>query len=97
MSQCVNVLKLLLYQVNSAWNLDRSKSQWVDLGIHTEACMTHPEACGAAGGAISLWLKIVESERWSRIVSSDASNRQTALVVYCGVNDTVYVKIDISS
>ena len=32
------------------------RNQWVDLGIHTEACMTRPETCGAAGGAISMWV-----------------------------------------
>ena len=42
-------------QVNSALALDHTQRQWVDLGIHTEACMTRPDTCGSAGGAISLW------------------------------------------
>ena len=44
--------------MNFALTLDHTKKQWVDLGIHTEACMTRPETCGAAGGAISVWVKI---------------------------------------
>ena len=48
------------YQVNCALSLNRSRSQWVDLGIHTEACMTRPQTCGAAGGAISVWINIAD-------------------------------------
>ena len=44
-----------------ALSLDRTKRQWVDLGIHTEACMTRPETCGAAGGAVSLWVRVSAS------------------------------------
>ena len=25
-----------------------------------EVCLTHPESCGAAGGAISLWFRVLE-------------------------------------
>ena len=46
-------------KVNAALSLNHTRSQWVDLGIHTEACMTRPETCGAAGGAISVWLKVI--------------------------------------
>ena len=45
-------------KVNGALNLDHTKSQWVDLGLHTDVCMTRPETCGAAGGAISLWVNV---------------------------------------
>ena len=38
--------------------MDHTKKQWVDLGIHTEACMTRPETCGAVAGAISLLVKL---------------------------------------
>ena len=34
--------------------------QWFDLGIHTDACMT-TMTCGAAGGAVSLWVNLYES------------------------------------
>ena len=60
------------HQVNNVWTLNSTKSQWVDLGIHTEACMTRPETCGAAGGAISLWVKLFECLDWGGLVSSMA-------------------------
>ena len=50
-------MKLIMnIQVNLAWNLIGTKNQWVDYGIHTEACITRPEYCSVAGGAISLWV-----------------------------------------
>ena len=58
------------FEVNSAVSLDRTKSQWIDLGIHTEACMTRPETCGAAGGAISLWVNVTDCPDLAGIVSS---------------------------
>ena len=36
---------------------NHSLNQWLDLGIHTEACMTIPETC-CEGGAISFWINI---------------------------------------
>ena len=39
--------------------MDRIKRQWIDLGIHTEACMTQPETCGSSGGAVSFWINVV--------------------------------------
>ena len=38
---------------------NHSRQQWINLGIHTEACMTDPVTCGAAGGTIALWLRMV--------------------------------------
>ena len=32
--------------------------EWIELGVHYEACMTDPQTCGAAGGAISIWIRI---------------------------------------
>ena len=46
--------------MNQAVTTDHSKRQWIDLGVHTEACMTRPETCGAAGGAVSFWMKLVD-------------------------------------
>ena len=40
------------FQVNNAVRTDRLQNQWMDLGIHTEACMTRPETCGPAGVVI---------------------------------------------
>ena len=39
--------------------MDRTSRQWIDVGIHTEACMTKPETCGSAGGAVSFWINVV--------------------------------------
>ena len=49
-----------LVKVNSALTLDHTKRQWVDLGFHTEDCMTQPETCGAAGGAISMRMRLID-------------------------------------
>ena len=45
-------------------------NQWIDLGVHTEACMTLPETCGAAGGAISLWFRVYDCTGLCGFVSS---------------------------
>ena len=58
--------------LNSALTLDRTRSQWVDLGIHTEACMTRPETCGAVGGSISLWANLIDCT-FGGIISSSGS------------------------
>ena len=61
--------------------LDHTQSQWVDLGTHTEACMTQSETCGAAGGAISLWVKLIDCPDWSGVLSSRGSG--TGIEIYC--------------
>ena len=77
---------ILCPQVNSAWILNLTKSQWVDLGIHTEACMTRPETCGAAGGAFSMWVKVIDCPSPVRgIISSRVSSGS---VFYC-VNEVI--------
>ena len=30
----------------------------MDLGVHHGACMFDPETCGAAGGAVSIWMRV---------------------------------------
>ena len=52
---------LICQKVNSALTLDHTKKQYVYLGFHTEICMTRPETCGPAGGAISVWINLIES------------------------------------
>ena len=56
--------------MNSAWTVTHIKRQWINLAIHTDACMTRPETCGAAGGAISMWVKVIECIGDCGIVSS---------------------------
>ena len=58
-----------------------SHSQWVDLGIHTDVCMTRPETCGAAGGAISLWMKPTDPSGTNGIISSYANPATGSLVL----------------
>ena len=38
--------------------LNSSEGQWIDLGVHFEACMVDPEVCGIAGGAVNVWLRV---------------------------------------
>ena len=71
MQQAEKFLSIFLsfLQVNKAVRLLRTKRQWVDLGIHTEACMTRPETCDS-GGAISLWVRPVGYWSWGGFISS---------------------------
>ena len=68
--------------MNFALTLDHTKKQWVDLGIHTEACMTRPETCGAAGGAISVWVKIRDCHGQGGIISSQ-TNAASGTLLFC--------------
>ena len=78
----------MIHQVNSALNLDRAKYQWVDLGIHPEACMTRPETCGGAGGAISFWLKTIDCPTDAGVISSYQFNRASR--IFCYYNNIRY-------
>ena len=70
--------------MNSALTLDHREKQWVDLGIHTEACMTRPETCGAAGGAISLWMNLNECSGSKKgFISSRRSRDYTGISGFC--------------
>ena len=70
--------------MNSALTLDITKSQWVDLGYHTEACMTQPETCGAAGGALSLWVNLIDcnGDR-PGIISSCRTYHHVGVIAVC--------------
>ena len=61
---------------------DRAQKQWVDLGTHTEVCMTQPETCGAAGGAIGFWIKVDHCFNVGGIISTRKYNGSGSLV-YC--------------
>ena len=39
---------------------------WIDLGIQAGACMTQPENCGSAGGAVSLWINVHAGDQRGR-------------------------------
>ena len=65
--------------MNKALTSDSTQRQWIDLGIHTEACMTLPETCSAAGGAISLWVKVAECKDSAGFISSKSTQAKTGL------------------
>ena len=54
---------------------------WIDLGIHTEVCMTRPQTCDVAGGALSFWMKLIECPDKAGIISSSKFNT-TGLRMY---------------
>ena len=49
-------------QVNNAISTDYAQKQWVNLGNLSIACLTIPETCGSAGGALSAWIKIGDTD-----------------------------------
>ena len=73
---------VFVFQINKALAFERSKRQWVDLGIHTGVCMAQPNTCGAAGGAISLWIKLLDCPNDSGIISSFVATN-TSTVIFC--------------
>ena len=75
--------------MNNAWTVDRTKKQWIDLGINTKACMTQPETCGAADGGISLWVNVIDCPSAGGIVSS-LQWQTTGLHIYCTGSDIGY-------
>ena len=77
-----NITDEFFNQVNGALNLDHTLEQWVDLGIHTEACMTRPQTCDAAGGAISVWVNGITCLSFGGIISSQAYG-SSGTNIYC--------------
>ena len=70
--------------MNCALTLNHTRSQWVDLGIHTEACMTQPHTCGAAGGAISVRINVIDCpSSCGGIVSSATTSLRKGSMVSC--------------
>ena len=65
---------------------DRTKSQWIDLGIHTEACMTEPGNCDTSGGAISLWHRVTNCPSAGAVVSTIhvQAGESGGSAIYCG-------------
>ena len=65
---------------------NRSLKQWIDLGIHTEACMTRPEICGVAGGAFSVWINIIDCQNNTTegLITTIPNSSFTGFHVQCG-------------
>ena len=49
---------------------------WIDLGFHPQACLTQRYMCGAAGGAVTLWLKLFECGGGGAIINTRPRNLQ---------------------
>ena len=52
--------------------------------------MTRPETCGAAGGAISVWLNVVTCSSSRPGIISSLIDGASGTVMYCNSNDYRY-------
>ena len=62
----------LYFQIYSAVSTDRSQNQWIDLGYHSNVCLTHRYGCGEAGGALSMWLRLIDCPARGGIITTRA-------------------------
>ena len=53
---------------NKRVSLDATRRQWLDLGIHLQACLTQPETC-YVGAAMGMWVR-VDSNSVNGIITS---------------------------
>ena len=51
--------------------------------------MALPETCGTAGGAISLWVNVIDCPRGG-IISSYVQGGASSSLLYCSGNNMVY-------
>ena len=65
-----------------AVSTDHSRQQWIDLGVHTEACMT-TMTCGTDGGAVSMWLRVRRCDQYNGILTTVQSFYTTGFFVDC--------------
>ena len=84
-----------IFQIYSAVNLDRNHQQWINLGNHPEVCLTNPETCGPAGGALSMWLSVDCTEEFeSGIIASQGDYTMTrGFYIICFEGRILYVRI----
>ena len=75
--------------MGDAVSTNQSLLQWIELGVHTEACMTRPETCGAAGGAISLWVKLIENNCIGILTSRMHQPETTGVNMFCRNFDSI--------
>ena len=57
-----------------------AQSQWIDLGIHTEACITQGNC---ASGALSFWLKVIKCQTVDGIISTYSYRRTRGFYLFC--------------
>ena len=75
---------IFIFKINSAVSIDRARDQWIHLETHPDAaCMTRPETCGAAGGAISLWVNVIDCPQTAGIVTSIDDPDQSGFRIWC--------------
>ena len=74
---------MFYFQVNCGWTFNRTRRQWVDLGIQTQVCIGCPETCGTAGGAISVWLRVIDCESWDGFLSSASQSIESHFYFGC--------------
>ena len=73
-------LRKLNFQVNTAIKTEKGNRQWASLGDLTDSSCMATGSCGAAGGAISCWVKVNYCPGDGGIVSSfDSSGSFSAL------------------
>ena len=60
-----------------------SRRQWIDLGIHDDVCMPRPHTCGAEGGSISLWMRVIRCPDIGGILTSISQSNSGRFVVFC--------------
>ena len=70
--------------MGSAVGLSIGMKQWVDLGVLQEACITRPETCGAAGGAVSLWARLRVCDGFCGIISPVIKTPSTGFTIVYG-------------
>ena len=55
--------------------LDADDRQWIELGIHREACLTRPDTCGIRkGGALSMWIQLQSADRGGIITTQNENS-----------------------
>ena len=66
--------------------------QYLELGDQSQACITIPESCGAQGGAISVWVKLIGCQNGGGIISSQDPS-QSAVIIACSPTELRYMTI----
>ena len=77
-----------ILQKNTVVKTNLTDSQWVDLGMLSQACITIPETCGSDGATMSVWLKIVECPPGGDVISSRPA-KVTSWSLTCWGNNLV--------
>ena len=68
-------------QKGNGLSFNETKNRWVDLGFHTEACITKPDTC-TNGGAVAFWLKVTNGTREKGIISTRSKTDTSFLYIY---------------